>query len=787
MFRFSQVLACVVLVCTTPIFSQSACANESAGESAGRGVEFFERRIRPLLIEHCYECHSEEHREQQGGLLLDRASGWLSGGDTGKAVVPYEVEASLLIRAVRYEDGDLQMPPDGKLSDPQIKLLEDWIHSGAPGPKEDMGETEFSQLGDQEVLFAHASDHWAFQPVEVAQPSAVKDPLWNRSSIDRLVYAKINENGLKPSPLADARTLCRRLHYDLLGLPPTPEQVERFVEGFEGNAERAISDLVARLLQDPAFGQHFARVWLDVVRYADTDSTYRPDTKTPHYFPFAFTYRDYVVDSLNADKPYDQFLLEQFAADQLGYESGDPEIAALGFFGVGPFANRTPNEALDDWIDLTTRGLMGLTVACARCHDHKYEPIPTIDYYSLRGLFSGVKRIAPLDLRGQPRVGGYVPTDSQRADFESRRASIMQKIEAAGNSKARGNNRSVAQKIRETELAELLTFHQGGPALAMAVADVKTPPRSVVFVRGDPSARGELAPMRFLKILDAEQAVFSTEKHPRLQLAERIIDPENPLTARVLVNRIWGAMMGSYLVATPSDFGLQGSPPTHPRLLDHLASEFVSQGWSIKRLIHSIATSRSYLQGSGHREGAAEIDPSNRWYWRANRKRLSIEELRDSVLAVSGQLDRSVGGRAAPLWGEDYSRRRTIYGFVNRFNLDPTLRAFDFPTPMQSQPRRDESIVASQALFTLNSPFVVEQSIATTQLESFLRCESDAQRIEFLFRRLLQRKPALNEMDRVERLVAFQTRLKPSKRFQNSPWPMIAQAIVMSNEFQYYD
>ena len=390
--------------------------------------------------------------------------------------------------------------------------------------------------------------------------------------------------------------MIRRLHYVITGLPPTIDQVDAFVAAAETDHDGAIESTVDSLLDDPAFGEHIARMWLDVARYADTDSTYRPDTRTPYYFPFAFTYRDYVVDAFNSDKPFDQFVLEQFAADLVGFESGDPEIAALGFFGVGPHANRAQPEALDDWIDVTTRGLMGLTVACARCHDHKYEPIPTADYYSLRGVFASVKRLDPLDEQRQPLVAGYEPSAQDLADYQEQRAAIEKKIEAAGSKKSKNNNRSIAEKIRETELAELLLFHPGAPAHAMAVTENPKPSPAFIFVRGDATSRGDQVPRRFVKILDPDQAAFSADSSGRLDLAKKIVDPQNPLTARVFVNRVWGHVIGSYLVDTPSDFGLQGAQPTHPQLLDWLAADFVDHGWSVKHLVRQIVLSETFAQ-----------------------------------------------------------------------------------------------------------------------------------------------------------------------------------------------
>ncbi|MHC4876469.1 MAG: PSD1 and planctomycete cytochrome C domain-containing protein [Planctomycetota bacterium] len=763
---------------------------EAAGAAdSPDATAFFEKKIRPLLVKHCYECHSEKAGEQQGGLLLDRRSGWLKGGDTASSVVPGEPDASLLIKAIRYADEDLQMPPEQQLSAKEIGLFERWVRMGAPGPSDDLGDTEFSLLGNQEHLFELAQDHWAFQPVKAVEPRVVDDPQWNGTVIDRFVFAAQAEAGLTPSSAADPRTLYRRLSYGLKGLPPTQEEIDEFTQRCADDRNAAVENVVDQMLASQAFGEHFGRLWLDVARYADTDSFYRPDTRTPHYFPFAFTYRDYVIESFNADKPVDTFIREQFAADLMGFKEGDRELAALGFLAVGPYADRDQLEALDDWIDLTTRGLMGITAACARCHDHKYEPVPTEDYYALRGVFASLLRVSPIDDQKQPTVPGYEPSPEDRADYEKQRKVIEAKINKAGSSKAKNNNRSVARKIRETELAKLLLFHPGAPAHAMVVRERPRPVEPVVFVRGDATNPGQKVARRFLQLLDSEQQTFSADSSGRLDLAKRIVDPQNPLTARVFVNRVWGYLHGSHLVGTPSDFGIQGAEPTHPELLDWLTHDFVSNGWSLKRLVRKIVLSRTWQQKSDDRPEMSKLDPLNTLLWRANRRRLSIEAVRDSVLAVAGQLDRTAGGRAAPLWDEGYTRRRAIYGYINRFNLDPTLRAFDFPTPMQSQPARNESIVAAQALFTMNAPFVIDQSIAVTERDDFTAAETDADRLQVLCSAILQRQATAAELERVGRFIELQVRFNTpvDRKRRASTWPLIAQSLMMSNEFQYID
>lgn len=754
-----------------------------------RATEFFERKIRPLLVKNCYECHSEKAGEQQGGLLLDRRSGWIKGGSTEEAVLPGEPEQSLLIKAVRYTDDELQMPPDGRLSDADVKLLEQWVRLGAPGPRNDPGETKFSRLGNQEYLSEQAKTHWSFRPTaDVKIPNVDLDG-WASNPIDRFVANRLQFEQLDPSTEADPRTLIRRLSYDLTGLPPDYQQVESFVAECQTDRSTTVRNLVDQLIDSPGFGEHFARMWLDVARYGDTDGAYRPDTKTPHYFPFAFTYRDYVVNAFNQDKPFDQFVKEQLAADLMGFAKDAPERAALGFLTVGPHANRNPREAVDDWIDVTTRGLMGLTVACARCHDHKYEPVPTADYYSLHGVFSSVVRIHPLDEKKQPLISGYPTLANERADYRKKRAAIDRKIKNAAGKKSRGNNRSVAQKIRETELAELLLFHPGAESRAMVVKEAKKPVQPYIMLRGQTSARGDTVPRRFLKLLDQKQKPFPDDSSGRLELAEHIVDPQNPLTARVFVNRVWGRVMGSHLVQTQSDFGLQGEKPTHPMLLDWLANDFVNNDWSLKKLVRRIVLSSTYQQASSDRNKPSKIDSQNKLLWRSPRKHLSIEAIRDSMLVISGQLDATVGGRAEKLWDKDYTKRRALYGYINRFNLDPTLRAFDFPSPMQSQPGRVESIVPTQTLFTMNSPFVIDQAQAITRTSAFENCVTDEDRISTLFKSILQREPKQNEIERFQFFVERQLRLKATKNTDDAKarWEHAAQALLMSNEFQYVD
>ncbi|MDF1658391.1 MAG: PSD1 and planctomycete cytochrome C domain-containing protein [Verrucomicrobiales bacterium] len=734
------------------------------------GTEFFERRVRPLLVKHCYECHSEAEGSQKGGLLLDRESGWLDGGDTGKAVVPGNLGDSLLITAVGYADPDFEMPPKYQLEAHEVKIFEKWVRDGAAGPAEDMGETEFSQLGDQEVIFGKAKDHWSFQPMKKVTPPKTADPAWDENPIDQFVFAKLKEKGMTPSPTADHRTLIRRLSYKLNGLPPTKEEI----------ATKDLNAYIDTLLESPRFGEHVGRYWLDVARYADTAITYRADTKTPHYYPYAFTYRDYVIDAFNHDKPFDLFVKEQLAADLLGSKEGDPTLAALGFIAVSPYRNMS-HDFVDDVIDVTTRGILGMTVSCSRCHDHKFEPIPTADYYSLYGVFNSVNRPEPWKLDEFPIIKGYGRSPEEVADYQKLKTEIDQKIKKAGDSVKKGNNRSIREEIEQTDLAELLLFHEGGPIRAMSVSEKAKPTEPAIFIRGEVSSKGDRVPRRFLKIIDPEQKPFNPKNSGRLDLAGKMVDPENPLTARVYVNRIWAMLMGDPIVDTPSDFGLQGEAPSHPELLDFLALKFIEDGWSTKKLVRFIVTSKTFQQAGLNREEMVAIDPENEFLWRANRTRLRIEEIRDSLLAVGGQLDTRMRGRPGQIWGEEYTKRRSVYGYVNRFNIDPTLRNFDFPSPVQTQGSRTENIVSPQALFLMNSPFMVEQAASLISAVSLGEIDDRGERIEIIFARALQRSPTPGEIEKVERFMEIE------ESRDVDPWPLLAQSLLMSNEFLYVD
>jgi hypothetical protein len=725
---------------------------------ASEGTAHFESKIRPVLVQHCYKCHSEAEGERKGGLLLDRQSGWLDGGDSGQAIVPGDVEGSLFIKAIRYTDEDMQMPPKKQLPAETITLLEEWVRRGAHGPATDLGETEFSELGDQGKIFEKASTHWAFQPVKKPVPPVSE---WSEHPVDQFIAHKLKEKNLTPSKRAPAVVLQRRLSLDLTGLPSEKGSVED-------------------LLKSAHFGEHWARMWLDVSRYADTANVKVPASTKPAYYPYAFTFRDYVIDSFNADKPVDRFIKEQLAADLMGLGEKAPELAALGFLTAGPFIN-APHDQIDDLIDVTTRGLMGITVACARCHDHKFEPVPTADYYSLYGVFGSIVKPQPDEFGEFPPLPGYEIDPKDRAAYDEARKPIEERMaQAKAAKKLVGARQPLNEVIRAGEMTELILFNPGAPARAMIVKEKPKPIVAQIFLRGEADTRGDRVPRRFLKLLDPQQPAFPEENSGRLALAEKIASKDNPLTARVFVNRVWGQLMGRYLVDSPSDFGLQGSAPTHPELLDWLAADFMEHGWSLKHLIKTIVSSKTYQQSSAHNEDAAKTDPTNQLYWSAHRKRLTVEQLRDSLLALSGKLDRTLRGRPQMAW-EDGSTRRTIYAFINRLNPDPTLRAFDAPGTGATADRRTESIVPQQSLFALNSPFVIKQATELIEHLQFSDGLTPDQRVDVLFQHIHHREAHDVEQKRIAAFLALM------QKRQKDPWPLLAQSLLTSNELLYVD
>ena len=703
-----------------------------AAELTPAQLQFFENHIRPVLSESCYKCHSQQAEKVKGGLLLDTREGLLKGGDTGPAIVPGDPEKSLLIKAIRYTDSDLQMPPKGnKLPDTTIADLEKWVKMGAPDPR--------AATGAQKNWADAGKKHWAWQPLKDPAVPVVSDASWPKTPIDNFILAKLEEKDLKPNPPADKRTLIRRATFDLIGLPPTTEEVDDFLKD---QSPEAFAKVVDRLLASPHYGERWGRHWLDVARYSDTKGQIRRQREDPNY-PFAWTYRDYVLRSFNEDKPYNVFIIEQLAADKLPATKRNPtNLCALGFLTVGDRFMEMPNDIINDRIDVVTKGFLGLTVSCARCHDHKFDPIPTKDYYSLRGVFASCAepQFEPVITRN-PSGPDYNDYYKQRMELEHEREALGLKLRELRRARNREGLRQLQKEIRENQakVAHLELTHPGAPPRAMVLEDLPKPQDSPIFIRGDAGNKGAVVPRHFLEVLAGANRPAFTNGSGRLDLAWAIASPHNPLTPRVMINRLWLHHFGEGFVPTPDDFGTTSEAPSHPELLDYLASRFIQEGWSVKKMHRLIMLSSVYQESSANNPRFAQVDPNNRLLWRANIRRLEFEALRDSLLAIGGDLDLTMYGRPVDIDKEPYVTRRTIYGRVDRSDVADVLVNFDFANPDLPTGRRHETTVPQQALFLMNSPLVIEQAKRLVALPAFRECQDDSARIQFLYERIYQR------------------------------------------------
>ena len=898
--------------------------------------QFFEQQIRPLLAEKCVGCHGAT--KQSGGLRLDSREAILRGGDTGPAAIVGDVSGSLLVQAVRY-DGDLQMPPEQPLSNPQRDALAQWVRLGLPWPA---ATGMLRSVGPDAAV-----SHWAFQPVtDPAVPSA--DVAMVKTPVDAFILQGLARQGLQLSPEADRRTLIRRLYMTVTGLPPTAAQVQAFVDD---PSERAYEDLVERLLQSPEYGQHWARHWLDIARYSDTKGyVYGREER---FWVHAWNYRDWVVSALNADMPYDRFLLLQIAADQVP-DRGDGDLAAMGFLTLGRRFLGVRRDIIDDQIDVVCRGTMALTVGCARCHDHKYDPIPTADYYSLYGVFDSSREFlaelpagegsegsvaeqefrrafaekvsagqqlltqrraltagrvrervedylrAQLDLGRYPEAGfdqilaatdllpsfvhrwrDYLRQAEQRGDplfviwhayrslppqqYAERSAAVLSELRDGGRLtntrlsaaflKAPGSFDDVirgyaalfravdaewqseqqraqqagavlptalsdadSEAVRlvlygagqpcfvpdepicsteydfdsgvcnelwkqQVELDRLILNAPSQPRFAVVLRDRAQPVTPRIFVRGNPAQQAADVPRQFLALLSGSERRPFQQGSGRLELAQRITDPANPLTARVMVNRVWAWHFGRGLASSLGDFGLRAERPSHPELLDWLTSRFVEGGWSLRSLHRQLLLSATFRQSSGElsderqQQQAMTVDPANVLLWRMNLHRLSFEELRDAMLQVAGSLDRRSGGRAQDLFQAPYPVRRTLYGLVDRQFFPGTLRMFDFANPDLHIPQRSETTVPQQALFLMNHPLVLEQvrQLAKRVQESDASKQQDPQvqqeqQVRQLFREVLQRDPGADELTEALALLATEQPEQSPPRLTAGDW-----------------
>jgi hypothetical protein len=754
------------LTCAGLLIVASVSAAEPPKQLDPRATEFFERKVRPILAERCFSCHGP--KKQMAGLRLDSRAALLQGSDNGPVIVPGQPDKSALVTAVR-QSGDIKMPPKGKLSPEAVADLSAWVKDGAPWPRS-ATPTPTPSSSVAEVR----KHHWAFHPVVKPTPPTVRHTAWPITDLDRFILARLEAKGLPPSAEADRRTLIRRAYFDLVGLPPTPEDVAAFEAD---HSPEAFARVVDRLLASARYGERWGRHWLDVARYADTRGYVFTSERR---FPFAYTYRDYVIRAFNDDLPYDQFIVQQLAADRLDLGTDKRPLAAMGFLTLGRRFLNNVHDIIDDRIDVTMRGLQGMTVACARCHDHKFDPIPQKDYYSLYGVFAS--SVEPAEL---PGIMPPVPTPEYQAfarelerlkkdvsDFRAKHAAELK----ARNRKFRDQLTALRKKVEH-----LRATHPGAPPSAMVLVDAAQPMQPHVFLRGNPNNHGPAVPRQYLQVLAGEQRKPFSNGSGRLELARAIASKDNPLTARVLVNRVWMWHFGQGLVRTPSDFGLRGEPPTHPELLDWLAATFMENGWSIKKLHRLIMLSRVYRQQSQDTPSGKRLDVDNRLLWKMNRQRLDFEALRDSLLAVAGRLALRVGGPAVSLTDAPFSRRRAVYGFIDRQNLPGLLRTFDFASPDAHVPMRHTTTVPQQALFLMNSPFLIEQACALVARADVAGLSGTEQRIARLYRLLYGRPPEPEEMALGVRFLA-----RPAGKGLTA-WEQYAQVLLLANEFAFVD
>jgi Protein of unknown function (DUF1553)/Protein of unknown function (DUF1549)/Planctomycete cytochrome C len=629
--------------------------------AADDGIAFFESKVRPLLIKRCYECHSAE-KKQKGGLSLDQRAGWETGGDSGPAIVPGDLKKSLIIEAVHHTDPDLAMPPKEKLTEAEIATLEQWVTMGAPDPRDGKVAAAAPKIDLED-----GKQFWAFQPLSQPKVPTVKNTSWPLNDIDRFVLARLEKENLKPVADADARTLVRRASLDLLGLPPSQKDQSDL-------SDQSYQTFIDSLLANQAFGERWGRHWLDVARYAESTGV---NWNIP--YPVAWRYRDYVIAAFNADKPYDRFLQEQIAGDLMPAANDaqrNEQLIATGFLAIGmkDLQALTPKiyqmDIVDEQIDCLSRSVLGLSIACARCHDHKFDPIRTEDYYALAGIFtstepmSGVMRLKKKDLPGTrlAALAGVPDTMPEAkhdefitATYDAVKLALKQRDLIQICDKAKETKKPAAEIAKlESEIAEvtaarqkaLATFkalnvqdHASLSGKAMAVRDMRRPEDCPVYIRGETERPGATVPRGVPAVLTSTPITIKRGQSGRLELAQWLTSPTNALTARVMVNRIWLHLMGAGLVESVDDFGKTGQPPSHPELLDYLAQRFIESGWSVKSLIREIMLSRTYQLASSHDASAHDVDPANRLLWRANRVRLDSEALRDALLHVGGALD----------------------------------------------------------------------------------------------------------------------------------------------------
>jgi hypothetical protein len=774
------------------------CATAPARDArpTAEQARFFEAKVRPLLVEHCTQCHGA--KKQQGGLRLDTAGGFRAGGDKGPLVADPR-DNSLLLKAVRHEGP--KMPPKKQLAKADVAVLADWVKMGAPWPE------ATATTRTRGVVTAEDREFWSFRPVRDPAPPTITTPRLAANQIDHFLLAKLDDKGLTYNRAADRAALLRRVTFDLTGLPPSPEDVDAFINDPRPDAYERLVD---RLLASPAYGERWGRHWLDVVRYADTAGD-----NSDYPVPQLYLYRNWVLSAINRDQPFDEFVQEQVAGDLLPSASHGQtreRTIATGYLAsarrYGSYEDHRYQWYLtfEDTIENLGRSFLGLSLSCARCHDHKFDPIPSEDYYALYGFFQSTRYpwpgteldkvqrdMVPID--DPARVGAIFLERQQKLsdldkeikglEFETQTGPPELKKTLAGLRKQR-DELSKSPLVFET---------------AYAVAEgQRWVGNAKMQMRGDPLRPGKEVPRRFLQVLGGQTLPSDTPGSGRLELARWISDPANPLTARVLVNRLWLYHFGKGIVPTPNDFGKQGQPPTHPELLDWLASRFVRSGWSVKSMHRLILTSRAYQLASDDSAEAKKVDPDNRLYWRFDRRRLDAESIRDTLLSLAGVLDRSVGGPHPfpPMKAWDFTQhkpfkdvyetdRRSAYLMTQRIQRHPYLALFDGPDTNASTAKRDSSTTPLQALFFLNDPLT--QRLSRAFADRLRRASPDeSDRVGLSFRLAFGRPPSEEESrTALAFLEQARSKLRAAGEPEDRAWESYVRGLFLSNELVFLD
>ncbi len=797
----------------------SGSATLIAQDNSTADLDFFEKRVRPLLVQRCFECHSAKAEKLKGGLLLDSREAILAGGDSGPAAVIGDVEKSLIVQAIRYDNENAQMPPAGKLPAAEIAVVTEWVRRGMPFPT-----ASTSKAGRRVIDIAEGKKHWAFQKFVVPPSGGPKEHRLKaelRTRIDEFILAAQSQQGLSPSPEASQETLIRRLSFDLIGLPPTSAEVQEFIAD---ESPDAYEQLVERLLADPRFGERWARTWLDLARYCDIGESWRTGEGQP------WLYRDWIVRAMNADVPYDEFVRKQLAADRLpDFQPSD--AAALGFLGLSPTYwkelkldhNVIKQVVAEEWeerIEAIGGAFLGLTLACARCHDHKFDPITQQDYYGLAGVLASIK-IDDRPIIAKPLADQAAAARTQLKESQVQLEKLLKEPklaeDATDEEKAKAADVAKTVESLRSKIAALQQTPQLNTPVAFGVTEAAmivlpdgehrtkieykpSEPQNVAMqIRGNAANVGAVVSRRFVSVLSPSEPAPFKNGSGRLELANSIVTDAAPLAARVIVNRIWAHHFGRGLVATPSNFGTQGEKPSHPELLDDLAARFIEHGWSLKWLHREIVLSATYRQRSGEGRGTRgehnsnsplapnpsplSHDPENIWLSRMPVRKLDVEAWRDAMLVATDEMDRRLGGEPREL-SEVGHQRRTIYGTVRRRELSDLLRLHDFPDPVAHSGSRMPTTTPLQQLFVLNSSFMQARAEA---LACFVLAERRGDlvvQVTLAHERLFSRAALADE---ITTGVEFLKSSQAEGVTLDAAWRQYAQALLASNELQFVD